>query len=196
MLIHLENICRHELKSIEMDSATLLVIMHFESHCSFILTFFFLRKSNIFDSDKALVFSCFDKWVFLQDEAVGLPVYSLVNNEADLNIKLMKIDIVNTSFQVFKNDDTIFKSISFLKDCILKAILYYSCLIWYLCYSKSASIEKSAWEWNFNLFSFKNVDLIRVWDNLSFRAQCPLNALLTIDTVYHCLNLINVLKRT
>jgi hypothetical protein len=77
-------------------SAVFLVVIQLELQ-SIVLGL--LLKVDMRDSDVALILSCFNERVLLENERISEPVYSFMNNERNLNVELAHSDGVSSIFK-------------------------------------------------------------------------------------------------
>ena len=196
MLVHLKYICWHECERVEMNSTVFLKVIYleFQSLQPIIPFFLFLFKPYIRNSNETLIFSRFDQGILLQNKAVCQPVHSLMHNQSNRNIQLMQLDSVISIFKPLDHHHSILKPIFLREHCFIKAISDDRRLITVFHKPKCILIEQCPSEWNFNLFTFKNIDLIWIRHQLFLSVQSPINTLLSVHTVDLRSHIIHVFK--
>ena len=117
-----------------------------------------------------------------------------MHNQSNRNIQLMQFNSVSSIFKPPDHDYSILKSIFLWEHCFIKAISYNRSLITVLHKPKCILIEQCSSEWNFNLFSFKNINLIWIRDKFFLSIQSPINRLLPVHTVDLRWDIIHVFK--
>lgn len=181
-----------------MNSTVFLKVINleFQSLQPIITFFLFLFKSYIWNSNETLILSRFDQGILLQNKAVCQPVHSLMHNQSNRNIQLMQLDSVISIFKSLDHHHSILKPIFLWEHSLIKAISDNRSLITVLHKAKCILVKQCSSEWNFNLFSFKNIDLIRIRHEFFLSIQSPINALLPVHTIDLRWNIIHVFKRS